>query len=415
MTLHGTGCCLIDNLYASVDFSGPAFRKALSRRAGDGGLTPGKLVFAEDFERFRGTPYESALAELVDGAEPDARNLGGPSIVALAHAAQMAEGGPSGEAPEKKSGGADSHVVRYFGFRGDDDNGRLIESFLSRLPLDGSILSVVDGPTPRTDVLSDPGYDDGHGERTFINLLGTAGIFGPEGLEDAFFDADVVAFGGTALVPRLHAGLTGMLRKAKARDAATVVNLVYDFPAEQRAPDGKWPLGADDDAYGYIDLLVADREEALRYSGCTDASTAAAWFAGRGVGAVVITEGARDVRILSGGPLFAPLSSRAIPVAAAIDEEIAAHPELLGDTTGCGDNFAGGLLFSLMDQLRTAGRGRLDLMEACSWAVASGGFARFSVGGTYYETAPGEKRRRLEPYVGRYREQAGIAKPQRLG
>ncbi len=396
MTLHGAGCCLIDTLYGRVDFSSPAFQSALSARQGDGGLSPGKLVFAEDFERFRGVPYEEALEELTGGKEPDARNLGGPSIVALAHAAQMLEDG---------SAGGQSHRVRYFGSRGDDDAGRLVEDFIHRLPLQESHIQVVDGPTPRTDVLSDPDYDGGHGERSFINLIGVAGDARQAVLPDSFFEADILAFGGTALVPPLHDKLSDLLKRGRGAGSGTVVNLVYDFRAEQEGGRRKWRLGAEDDAYPYIDLLVADREEALRTSGMERTEEAVDYFIARGVGAVVVTEGARNVYLRSAGGLFAPQERRAIPVARAIDDDLRAHPELRGDTTGCGDNFVGGLLASTLAQASAAPRGRMDLLEACAWAVASGGFACFTVGGTYYEGEAGEKRRKVIPYVERYRRQ----------
>ncbi len=396
MTLHGAGCCLIDTLYGKVDFSAPAFKSALSERQGDGGLSPGKLVFAEDFERFRGVPYEKALEELTGGEKPDARNLGGPSIVALAHAAQMLEDGTED---------GQSHRVRYFGSRGDDDTGRLVEEFIRRLPLQESHIQVVDGLTPRTDVLSDPNYDGGHGERSFINLIGVAGDARQTMLPDSFFDADILAFGGTALVPPLHDELSALLKRGKAAGCGTVVNLVYDFRAEQEGGRRKWRLGAEDDAYQHIDLLVADREEALRTSGMARTEEALDYFIAQGVGAVVITEGARNVYLGSVGGLFAPLERRSIPVARAIDDDLRAHPERRGDTAGCGDNFVGGLLASTLSQASSAPRGRMDLMEACAWAVASGGFACFTVGGTYYEGSAGEKRRKVIPYVERYRRQ----------
>lgn len=80
MVIHGTGCCLADILYAHSDFSVPAFKRDLSLREGDDGLTPDRLVFAEDFERFTGKPW--------DAAPPDSCNPGGPSIV-LVYAAQV--------------------------------------------------------------------------------------------------------------------------------------------------------------------------------------------------------------------------------------------------------------------------------------------------------------------------------------
>jgi hypothetical protein len=75
ITIHGTGCCLIDFLYPKTDFSAPAFREKLSRKDGDGGLAVGKLVFAENFEKFVNIPYESALKEIAGGTP--SHNLGG--------------------------------------------------------------------------------------------------------------------------------------------------------------------------------------------------------------------------------------------------------------------------------------------------------------------------------------------------
>ena len=65
-------------------------------------------------------------------------------------------------------------------------------------------------------------------------------------------------------------------------------------------------------------------------------------------------------------------------------------------------------LASLAQQLAGgARRGAVDLIEACAWAVTSGGFACFTIGGTYLESAPGEKRSRILPYYREYLRQIG--------
>jgi sugar/nucleoside kinase (ribokinase family) len=380
----------MDILYARGDFSTAAFQEALSRKEGDGGLSPGRLVFAEDFERFMGRPYEDALSLITGGVEPSSRNLGGPSVVALAHAAQMLE---------------DKAGVRFFGIRGGDALGDFVESALGRLPFKEYRLLRKGEASPRTDVISDPNYDNGHGERTFINLIGAAGSFYPEDLEDRFFDADITAFGGTGLVPPIHDGLTDLLKRARDRGAVTMVNLVYDFRSEITAPGRKWKLGAGDDAYPYIDILAADREEALKTSGTTSVEDAIRWFLSRGTGAAVITEGSRAVRLAAGKGVFAPLEPRSMPVCEEVNRELAAHPERRGDTTGCGDNFAGGVIAGLAEQLETVPRGKADLWECVILGSAAGGFACFTVGGTYYETRRGEKREKLAPYIEAYRKQ----------
>jgi sugar/nucleoside kinase (ribokinase family) len=401
MVIHGTGCCLIDFLYANEDFSSPAFQAARSRAEGDGGLTPGKLVFAEDFERFMGKPYEAALGEITGHKQYTSYNLGGPSVVSLVHAAQML---------------GREHRLSFFGVRGNDPAGALVEKALARLPLASFRLLDKKGATPRTDVLSDPNYDGGHGERTFINLLGATVDLTADDLSslpkddnfpgDDFFEAEIIAFGGTGLTPRLHDDLTALLERAVKQGAATVVNLVYDFRSENAAPGKKWKLGINDDAYSCIDLLLADREEALRTSGCKAPDEAAAWFLSRGAGAVIITDGARPVYLTAGKKgVFAPLPVQTLPVCEKINEDLAAHPDRRGDTTGCGDNFAGGVIAGMARQLSAAKRGQADLRECVILGTVSGGFACFTVGGTYYESRQGEKRALLEPYLAAYRKQ----------
>lgn len=188
-----------------------------------------------------------------------------------------------------------------------------------------------------------------------------------------------------------------------------MVNTVYDFRNERRDPVGRWPLGSDAGTYASVDLLVADLEEALRLSGASDASGALAFFGSRGVGAAVVTSGTRDIAVASfGRGRFAALPERRYPVSAAVMEELAAHPERRGDTTGCGDNFAGGLVASAAMQL-AAGSGQIDIGEALAWAVASGGFACFHVGGVFKEDHRGHKKSLVEPRAAAWRNQVGLS------
>ncbi|MDR2785071.1 MAG: PfkB family carbohydrate kinase [Treponema sp.] len=416
ITIHGTGCCLIDFLYTKTDFSAPSFREKLSRKDGDGWLTVGKLVFAKNFEKFVTRPCESALKEIAGGTP--SHNLGGPAVVSLVHAAQVLD--PSGL-------WGTSAQVCFYGIRGDDETDNLVEEALVQAgfaPHDmpgekasaaraeqgakfSYTLKRCKGPTARTDVLSNPSYDNGHGERTFINRIGTAEEFGPEDLEDCFFDADIVTFGGTALTPKIHDSLTELLIRAKLTGARTVVNLVYDYRSEQAAPEKKWKLGKDDDAYPFIDLLIADRDEAMKTSGCSSTGDAAQWFVRRGCGSAIITEGQNPLRILAENGIFKPIEGM-LPVSEAINRELAAHPEKRGDTTGCGDNFTGGIIAGLAearDQLPTGTSGGIDLREICVPGIVAGGYACFTLGGVFYEKRPGEKRELLAPFIEAYKRE----------
>jgi sugar/nucleoside kinase (ribokinase family) len=124
-----------------------------------------------------------------------------------------------------------------------------------------------------------------------------------------------------------------------------------------------------------------------------------------GVSAFVITNGAKDITAFSDGRIFKPLELVSLPVSAKVDRELQENPESKGDTTGCGDNFAGGVLASVASQLASKGSGGMDLVEACGWGAASGGFACFYVGGTYLEKEPGEKHARVSEYFTEYAEQ----------
>jgi hypothetical protein len=89
--VSGVGCSLVDLLYKDIDFSSDSFRPFISLKRGDGGLTPGHLVFNEEFAEFTGSPFETVLNQITGGRTPDKRNIGGPSIVSLIHAAQLTD------------------------------------------------------------------------------------------------------------------------------------------------------------------------------------------------------------------------------------------------------------------------------------------------------------------------------------
>ena len=78
----------------------------------------------------------------------------------------------------------------------------------------------------------------------------------------------MVCFGGTAITPNLHDNLHLLLEKAKTTGAFTLVNTVFDFRNEKLQHGKPWPLGKTDLSYPFIDILIMDKEEALKISGC---------------------------------------------------------------------------------------------------------------------------------------------------
>ncbi len=391
--INGTGCSLIDFLYNNVDFSSDEFRGFMSRSDGDGGLSPGKLVFTKELESFSGKKLPDIIKEAAGNRPPDTTNLGGPAIVSLINAAQLTFGRDIS--------------VKFKGIRGNDETGKTLQGFIDKTPVDASDYLIKQGITPATTVLSDPNYDNGNGERAFINTIGAADDLLPSDLGIDFYDTHVAVFGGTALVPRIHDNIHILLERAKEREAVTVVTTVYDFRNQKKNLSKPWPLGEGEKTLPLIDLLIMDQEEAERISGlpireCGD------YFIKNGAGAFIITRGAENLLIYSSSKLFSARGVTEIPVSQAVKKDLQEQRERgidPGDTTGCGDNFAGGVLASLALQLTKKCPGRLNLMEACAWGVASGGFACFYTGGTYFEKTPGEKTAKIEPYYRDYLNQ----------
>lgn len=388
--ISGTGCALADLIYNRVSFASPEFRNFTSKQIGDGGLSPGKLVFTEELEKFSGKPYPEILAEIVANRPPDKMNVGGPSLVSLIHAAQML--------------GKEDFEVRFYGMGGNDEHTPQIFDMVQQTPLNIGNYKISTGrPTPTTDVFSDPDYDNGHGERTFVNNIGAAWDFTPELLGDEFFETHIQCFGGTALVPHLHDNLTGLLKRSKQNDCITVVNTVFDFRNQKSNPGKPWPLLDSFEDYGLIDVLIMDCEEAMKISGTSNIEEAARFFASTPVSSFVITNGANELYAKSKGSLFEKTDILKFPVSKMIAAGIKAKPELRGDTTGCGDNFAGGIITSLAMQLKNKAKGTFNLTEAISWGVSSGGFCCFTVGGTYLEPFPGEKKHGVQIILEDYR------------
>jgi sugar/nucleoside kinase (ribokinase family) len=386
--ITGAGCCLVDQIYPDMDFKDPGILAYLSRTRSDGGLYPGRLVFSEEFEFFSGKDLSSVVEQLTENSPGPAYNVGGPSVVALIHAAQLLH--------------EIDAEVNFYGSRGQDSSGVFLQSKLEQTPLNISHLSISRGATPTTIVLSDPTYHDGQGERMFINDLGAARNFSPEHLADSFFESDLAVFGGTALVPNLHEGLSDLLKQAKSSGCLTVVNTVYDFRSELLHPGKAWMLGRDRESYRYMDLLIADCEEAQHLSGLNDLRDAGRFFLDQGVSAYIITNGGDDISCGCQGDLFSSPSRESYPVSEAIVRDL--QNRRTGDTTGCGDNFVGGVLASLAWQL-SEGKEVFDLEDCICWATVSGGLACFHLGGTFIESEAGQKLNSLRPYYDQYVQQ----------
>jgi sugar/nucleoside kinase (ribokinase family) len=135
----------------------------LSRKPGDGGITPGGLVFTEDLENFSKSDIDAIVKTITGGIHQDTVNLGGPAIAALVNSAQLC---------------FDQEIDIVFCAQcGSDDIGDKILSLLEPISITTDYYKQVPGQSPYTIVLSDPRYNKGCGERAFINQLGVAADF----------------------------------------------------------------------------------------------------------------------------------------------------------------------------------------------------------------------------------------------
>ena len=392
LTISGVGCSLVDNLYTNISFGGKKFSPYLSVENGDGGLAPGELVLKRDFEEFIKRRNRAEFDKKLLNKSPDRINIGGPGIVPMIHAAQLSDN--------------DQCEFRFYGTRGNDENGDFIISLLKKIAVLDCNYKVSKDETPSTTVLSDPDYNEGNGERIFINTIGAAWKYSANELDADFFNSDIVIFGGTALTPLIHDSLTELLEKSKANGCITIVNTVYDFRNEKENLTLKWPLGKSDDSYNYIDLLIMDHIEAIRLSGKSDIDQAMQFFCESGAGAIIITNDSKNVRLFSNGKLFSALTSSEMPISKAVSLELK-KGSYIGDTTGCGDNFVGGVIASLISQIQK-NTNSYDLVEACVWGIVSGGTTCFYVGGMYEEKFQGEKREMIVPYYKQYKNQINV-------
>ena len=396
MRINGLGCSLIDNLYSPVDFGSEAYKKwSLGNDKGMGIITGG-LVFGEDLERSWNRNYEDILNEITEEKLSADKNVGGPAIVALINISQIInEAGIN---------------LGFYGARADDENGLYIAEKLDLFNIGLSGYVVVDGITPFTDVLSDPAYNDNNGERSFINYIGAAGKISGHDIPSSFFDADILIYGGTALTPGLHDDLSFLLKKGKEEGCLNFVNTVYDFRNQNLNPDKLWPLVNEDNDFGLIDLLIADNEEALKISGQRTKEEAVHFFAEMDVRSVIITHGSEEIFCFSDGTFFTEKTSFRMPVSESAGSQMRSLPSGYGaDTTGCGDNFAGGVYASTALQLKNNINEKPSLKKAAAWGVVSGGLAGLYQGGVYYEKKHGEKLEKLMLLFEEYKQQTGYS------
>ena len=106
--------------------------------------------------------------------------------------------------------------------------------------------------------------------------------------------------------------------------------------------------------------------------------------------------------------VYGVVETSCLPISEKVKSELAQKPEKTGDTTGCGDNFSGGVLSTIAKQIINNPQNTVEITKAVALGVVSGGYACFYNGGTFREIHPGQKNELIDAYYRKYLQQTDI-------
>ena len=228
--------------------------------------------------------------------------------------------------------------ARFVGKRGDDDTGQFFENALAERGVE-PVLMTSSLPTGRVLSIITP-----DAQRTMITYLGASADTQPEEItQECFADSAVVHVEGYLL---FNPGLMRASLKA-AKNAGALISL--DLASFTVVEQSKAIL--EEMIEAYVDILIANEDEALAYTGVNDEARALARLA-RHVNMAVLKVGARGSFIQHENRVC---RIPAMGTGTAID------------TTGAGDLWASGFLFGLVKGYTHEKCGRLA--SACGYEV----------------------------------------------
>lgn len=237
--------------------------------------------------------------------------------------------------------------VKTFGVIGQDELGTWLQSKMNSVGIDTSgLTAVATHPTSATILPIRP-----NGQRPALHVQGSNALLAAEHVPIASLTgAQVLHVGGSCLLPLLDGQPTAqLLRAARAADIVTTLDLIGMPDADHEEIFGP--------CFSHIDYFLPNDEDALLISGTTSIRAAAKWFAGRGVGASLISLGPDGVLVTIGST-----DGTIVP---AYDVDVI-------DTTGCGDAFSAGFIAGLVE-------GR-EPLAAAELGVAAGSFVATGLG-----------------------------------
>jgi len=285
----------------------------------------------------------------------------------LQQAASPAKVVPGGSACNTVVGisrlGGEAHFI---GKCGDDEMGVLLRKSLEEKQVYPRLIS---SQTPTGRVLSIVTPD---AQRSMLTFLGASAETHPQEIPaDSFDNAAIVHVEGYLLFNQDL--ITAVLKRAKASDAIVSLDLASANVVENSKETLKKLIDQ------YVDILIANEDEALAYTGIRDESSS-------------VLAMARQARlaVLKTGPRGSLIAHK--------DQVIAIEPKGDGrakDTTGAGDLWAAGFLYGLIEGMpldRCGALGSLCGFEVCQVMGATIPDARWQVIHQYMEEKWPKKR-----------------------
>jgi sugar/nucleoside kinase (ribokinase family) len=240
--------------------------------------------------------------------------------------------------------------VGFMGKVGDDENGRFMVDQLRELNIDTS--EVIVDPGTQTGITISLTYP---GEKAQITYPGSIADYRLEEVkQEAFAGYEHLHMASMFLQAGLRPGMPHLLRRAKALGLSTSLDPGWD-PAERWGEDLFEALRA-------VDILFLNEHEAKALSGN---GSAPAGEALQQIAALLGPGGVALCKLGAGGAMMA--AKRELVT-------VGAHRVPVVDTTGAGDSFDAGFVFSAVVEGRPA-------LEALEFANACGAIAVTRVGG----------------------------------
>ncbi|MBU4511190.1 carbohydrate kinase family protein [bacterium] len=383
MKIVGIGCCVIDYIYQGIDFAQKPISEYISED-NINGLVFGEATLIKHLESHFNKSIDTILREIV-GDKKYKRSLGGVAIATLIGALQLLND--------------ETFNIKFYVNLPINNDGKYMFQEIQRTLLKTDKISFKNGTSAITYILCGTTAKN-EGSRTFIGEphADKKIQLTMNQLDEEFYESDIAVFSCIQWEQGINKNFSTVLKKCKKNQCLTIVGTANDLLMRGKE---KWILGDSNDVYQHIDIIIFNKDEALYYSGKQSLKEAIIYYKNNtNLEGFLITDGTNPVYVYGRGRIC-EFFDGFVKTAHIIDEEKIKKNLPLGDTIGCGDNFVGGIVASVAQQLNNS-KSSIDLVKACILGNLSGGLTSTITGGIFKEKYHGEKKDLVKKYLGVY-------------